>query len=91
MEVEVKDYITRVREEEAEKKANAPRKVSKSNLQWQPRHYPLGKFDFNTVRERLIAKIEAGDKIAVTTIKKNIKRVVRDNPHYEEFAQLLDL
>lgn len=89
MEVEVKDYIEKVREEEAEKKASKPRVVSKSNLCWKPKHVAPGKYDFDVIKKRIEDKAEAGDTIAVKTIKKNIKQLVRDNPHYADFEQLL--
>lgn len=82
----ITDYVERVAE--SEKKA-IPRKVSKSKLCWKPKHVAPGKYDFNVIKERLEAKAEAGDTIAVKTIKKNIKQLVRDNAHYADFEQLL--
>lgn len=84
----IQDYVERA--EQSEKQA-IPRKVSKSNLQWQPKHYPAGKFDFDVTKERLQKLIESGDKVKIKTMKTNIKRLVRDNPHYNDFAQLLDM
>lgn len=84
----IRDYVNRVEKSE---KQEIPRKVSKSNLQWQPKHYPVGKFDFDVTKERLQKLIESGDKVKIKTMKTNIKRLVRDNPHYNDFAQLLDM
>lgn len=84
----INDYVERANESE---KKPIPRKVSKSNLCWKPKHVAPGKYDFDVIKKRIEAKAEAGDTIAVKTIKKNIKQLVRDNPHYEDFSQLLDL
>lgn len=87
---EISDYVKRKDAEEKADKAT-PRRVSKSNLQWKPKEYPVGKFDFDKVKARLEKFIEEGNKVSVKAMKDNIKRVVRDNPHYKDFAQLLDL
>tara|TARA_B110000858_G_C17523670_1_gene345981 strand:+ start:241 stop:498 length:258 start_codon:yes stop_codon:yes gene_type:complete len=63
--------------------------ISKSDLQWFPKHYPAGKFDYELVKARIEKFQDAGDKLSVKVIKHNIKRVVRDNPHYAKFADLL--
>lgn len=51
------------------------------NMQWYPKIYkdPF-KFDFEKVKQRMLDAKEAGYSDDVSTIKRNILRVTRDNP-----------
>lgn len=63
-----------------------------STIQWKPKiyHDPF-KFDIEKVRERIKVATEEGRIDDVDTIKRNIKRVVEDNPGmFDDFMELVD-
>ena len=60
-------------------------------MQWKPKVYndPF-KFDFEKVKARIEKAEEEGYTSDVETIKRNIKRVINDNPGmFDDFAELL--
>jgi hypothetical protein len=62
-----------------------------STIQWRPTIYddPF-KFDYDTVKTRIETAEQAGFTDDVATIKKNIKRVVADNPGmFDDFLELV--
>lgn len=63
------------------------------NMQWYPKIYkdPF-KFDFEKVKQRMLDAKEAGYSDDVSTIKRNILRVTRDNPGiFDQFLELLEV
>ena len=62
----------------------------KSTIVWRPKIYPIGKFNYNEVKLRVEKVRASGDKEALKTITKNIKRVCADNPEiFDEFLELI--
>jgi len=62
-----------------------------STIVWKPKVYddPF-KFDYERTKARIEAAEEAGYTDDVETIKKNIKRVVADNPGmFDDFLELV--
>lgn len=63
------------------------------NMQWYPKIYkdPF-KFNFEKVKQRMLDAKEAGYSDDVSTIKRNILRVTRDNPGvFDQFLELLEV
>lgn len=62
-----------------------------TSIVWKPKVYddPF-KFDYDTVKSRIETAEQAGFTDDVATIKKNIKRVVSDNPGmFDDFLELV--
>ena len=62
-----------------------------TSIVWKPKVYddPF-KFDYDTVKARIETAEQAGFTDDVATIKKNIKRVVADNPGmFDDFLELV--
>ncbi len=73
-----------------EKETKTDGKPIESTIVWRPKKYPIGKFNYNEVKLRVEKVRASGDKEALKTITKNIKRVCADNPEiFDEFLELI--
>mgnify|MGYP001272002854 CR=1 FL=1 len=73
-----------------EKETKTDGKPIESTIVWRPKIYPIGKFNYNEVKLRVEKVRASGDKEALKTITKNIKRVCADNPEiFDEFLELI--
>lgn len=61
-----------------------------STVVWKPKFYDADTFDFEKVKARLDKAVEDGNKEAVKTITRNIRRVCDDNPGiFDDFEALI--
>ena len=62
-----------------------------TSIVWKPKVYDDHfKFEYDTVKSRIETAEQAGFTDDVATIKKNIKRVVSDNPGmFDDFLELV--
>lgn len=62
-----------------------------TTIAWRAKKYPIDKFSYNEVKLRVEKVRASGDKEALKTITKNIKRVCADNPEiFDEFLELVE-